>query len=103
MGKSNKDRIRLETTSCLHNLYVQLSANTAQEMKFSIKFYWSHLLKKSLMETILLFIFNHLTLFVVGSKYPLFLVSVGKTTYLAYLLKSLLIAILIFRDDLKNC
>ena len=55
------------------------------------------------METILLFIFNHLTLFVVGSKYPLFLVSVGKTTYLAYLLKSLLIAILIFRDDLKNC
>ena len=55
------------------------------------------------METILLFIFNHLPLFVVGSKYPLFLVSVGKTTYLAYLLKSLLIAILIFRDDLKNC
>ena len=86
----------------MHKLYVQLSADTAQKIKLSIKFSWSHLVK-TLMETILLFTFNNLTLLVVGSKYPLFFVSVGKTTYLVYLLKSLLVAILVFRDDFKNC
>ena len=86
----------------MHNLYVQLSADTAQKMKLSIKFSWSHLVT-TLMETILLFTFNNLTLLVVGSKYPLFFVSVDKTTYLVYLLKSLLVAILVFRDDFKNC
>ena len=83
-------------------MYVLLSVNTVQKMKLSVKFSWSHLLKKSLMETILLFTFNHLTLFVVGSKYPLFLARAGKVTYLVHLLKPLLIAIIIFCDDFKN-
>ena len=49
----------------------------------------------SCLQTILHFTFNSLNLFEVGSEYPLFLAGIGRITYLIYLLKCFLIAVLI--------